>query len=197
MIAALHIDNLLFLLLVAVAMLFRWLASVAAKSGKDSEDPNTRSTSIPPPIPRAPANSEEERIRKFLEALGQAPGSRPPPPVTRRPQTTLAREEPKRTFVPAVPKRQIATPPVVQKTSPPQAQDPVFELKEAPAPPPVMTTPAPVYLAATQPVIQPAEDKIDILALLRSPAGLRNAIILREIFGPPRSLQSFEQIGSA
>src|SRR6266581_7838771 len=40
---------------------------------------------------------------------------------------------------------------------------------------------------ATQPQLQPA--------LLRSPLALRNAIILREIFGPPRSLQLLDLVG--
>ena len=37
----------------------------------------------------------------------------------------------------------------------------------------------------------------DLAALLASPAGLRQAIILREVFGPPRSLQPFDLVGSA
>jgi hypothetical protein len=38
---------------------------------------------------------------------------------------------------------------------------------------------------------------LEITALLSSAAGLRNAIILREIFGPPRSLQPLDLVGSA
>src|SRR2546425_7984459 len=82
-----HFDNLLFLLLVAVALLFRWLASKAGQTSKDSEESEPRSTSTPqtpPPIPHSPAEADEERIRKFLEALGQPAGSRPPPPVVHR-----------------------------------------------------------------------------------------------------------------
>jgi len=37
----------------------------------------------------------------------------------------------------------------------------------------------------------------DIAAFLRSSTGQRNAIILREIFGPPRSLQPLDLVGSA
>ena len=82
-----HFDNLLFLLLVAVALLFRWLASKAGQTSKDSEESEQRSTSTlrtPPPIPHSPAEADEERVRKFLEALGQPAGSRPPPPVVHR-----------------------------------------------------------------------------------------------------------------
>jgi hypothetical protein len=38
--------------------------------------------------------------------------------------------------------------------------------------------------------------KTDIATLLASTSGLRNAIILREIFGPPRGLQAFDVVGS-
>jgi hypothetical protein len=37
----------------------------------------------------------------------------------------------------------------------------------------------------------------DIAKLLRSSTGQRNAIILREVFGPPRSLQPLDLVGSA
>jgi hypothetical protein len=37
----------------------------------------------------------------------------------------------------------------------------------------------------------------DIAGFLRSSTGQRNAIILREIFGPPRSLQPLDLVGSA
>ena len=50
----------------------------------------------------------------------------------------------------------------------------------------------------------PADSKIktaytatDIAGFLRSSTGQRNAIILREIFGPPRSLQPLDLVGSA
>src|SRR5919204_2761456 len=82
MIAA-HIDNLLFLLLLAVAALFQFLAKAASKTRKDQT--KRLSTTPPPrPIPRAPAESDEDRIRKLLEALGQPPTSRPPPLVIPR-----------------------------------------------------------------------------------------------------------------
>src|SRR5437667_3344973 len=84
MIAA-HLDNLLFLLLVAVAVLFQFLAKTAGKTGKDQ----TKRTSTPipralAPMRRAPTQSDEDRIRKLLEALGQPPTSRPPPSVVPR-----------------------------------------------------------------------------------------------------------------
>src|SRR5437879_42926 len=84
MMAALHLDNLLFILLIAMAVLLRLLASKAGEPKKESQQPGQASTSAPPPLPRAPAESDEERIRKFLEALGQPTTSKPPPPATPR-----------------------------------------------------------------------------------------------------------------
>src|SRR2546430_14894360 len=58
-------------------------------------------------------------------------------------------------------------------------------------------SPAEGYTTSTGPKAKLTGSVTDIATLLRSTAGLRNAIILREIFGPPRSLQPFDLIGSA
>src|SRR5437870_13745875 len=84
MIAA-HFDNLIFLLLLAVALLFQLLARAVGKKNTDEVEPTSKpAPRMPKPIPRVPAESDEERIRKFLEALGQPAASRPPPPVVPR-----------------------------------------------------------------------------------------------------------------
>jgi len=216
---AVHFDNLLFLLLVAVALLFRWLASKAGQTSKDSEESERRSTSTPqtpPPIPHAPAQTDEERIRKFLEALGQPAGSRPPPPVVQRPSyqkpivlehvppfasplpplTTKPPELPRRVTLP----RQITQPPYEKKTFKPKAAEASFEVHEAtatapPAPAPPIKSPAEAYAIATEPKTESARSETNIAMLLRSSSGLRNAIILREVFGPPRSLQPLDLVG--
>jgi hypothetical protein len=214
MIAAAHLDNWLFILLVAVAMLFRWLTKVASKASKNSGNADERSTSAPPPIPRAPAPSDEERIRKFLEALGQPAGSSPPPPIAQRPTyqkpivlprmppfgsplpplTTKPPELPRKITLPG----QITQPPYEKKTFKPKAAEASFEVHQATAtapsaPPPPINSPAEAYAAATSPTAAPARSETNIAALLRSPSGLRNAIILREVFGPPRSLQPLSE----
>ncbi len=206
-----HIDNWLFFLFVAVVMLFRWLMNAANKASKDSSDREKRSSpSAPPPVPRASADSDEQRIRKFLEALGQPPGSRPPPPVT-QPRPTYQNPvvlphvgpgrsplPPLKTRPPDLP-RKTQMPPITQapyekKEFKPVALEGAFEvqpggqLPSEPASP--LKSPADAYAAVTAP--SSARVETNLAALLRSPSGLRNAIILREIFGPPRSMQEVD-----
>src|ERR1044071_1528666 len=89
MIAA-HLENLLFLVLLVLAGLFQLVGRATRKTNEDEdEEPLPKpARRIPRPIPRAPVESDQERIRKFLEALGQPPASRPPPPVV--PRTEIA-----------------------------------------------------------------------------------------------------------
>src|SRR5205807_6271059 len=86
--AAVHLDNLLFLLFVAIAIFFQILTRAATKSRRRPGDTTRRSTSPSQqsrPIAHQPEETDEERIRKFLEALGQPTTSKPPPPVAQRP----------------------------------------------------------------------------------------------------------------
>jgi hypothetical protein len=210
MIAA-HVDNWIFFLLVIVVTLFRWLISAANKASKDPRQTPPRSTSSPPPIPRGRRETDEERIRKFLDALGQPQGSTPPssvrarptyekpdvlPPVLRSPLpplTTKPPELPRKVTLP----RQITQPPYEQKTFKPKAAETNFEVHEATAAPivePVAAakSPAEAYAIATQAPVAAAPAQTDVRSLLRSSSGLRSAVILREVFGPPRSLQPLE-----
>src|SRR5262249_15841027 len=65
MIAA-HFENLLFLLLLGLAGLFQLLGRAARKTREDEENPTPKpAPGTLKPIPRAPTESDEERIRKF------------------------------------------------------------------------------------------------------------------------------------
>src|SRR5215510_4219365 len=81
------LDNVLFFLLIAVAALFQLLSRALKKDSKNDSD-ETPSESLrpqsPPRVRRAPMDSDAERIRKFLEALGQPSSSTPPRPVLPR-----------------------------------------------------------------------------------------------------------------
>lgn len=204
MIAA-HLDSLLFLLLVAVAVLFQLLAKAAGKTGKDQ----TKSTPIPrtpTPMRRAPTESDEDRIRKLLEALGQPPTSRPPPSVVPRtdipprplapvpppisPFSQLRREKSrKRKTIPKEidPSRSV--------TGPEKMVPPAFEVQERSFP----IAPRPIFkaLIETDAGVTPTIAKVevrrtDIATLLASTSGLRGAIILREILGAPRGLRMLD-----
>src|SRR5215475_9383775 len=83
---AFSIENLLFLLLIVVAGLFQLLSKTLNKSGKtdSSETSSPPKPQTPRPIQSAPRESDADRIRKFLEALGQPTSSTPPRPVVPR-----------------------------------------------------------------------------------------------------------------
>jgi hypothetical protein len=218
MIAA-SLDNLLFLLLIVVAALFQLLSKAVSKARKNdsNETSNSPTPQTPRPIQRAPRESDVDRIRKFLEALGQPPSSTPPPPVLHRtdiPPRRLAPVQPppvipgmwrlpreqrqeravtqRETRPPEQPSRsqEIIPPPV-----PPPAT-PAFEVHESlPVElqqPPVIKTPVEAYASATQAVAKRADSKMNIATLLVSKSGLREAILLREILGPPRGLQALD-----
>ena len=208
---AVHLDNLLFLLLVAVAVLFQFLAKTAGKTGKDqTKRTSTPIPRTPTPMRRAPAESGEDRIRKLLEALGQPPTSRPPPPVVPRteipprpvapvqppisPFSQLRRERSrKREIIP----KEIPSPQTVGGAE--KMVPPAFEVHEGPLPiaqPSIFKAPAEAYAGVTPTIAKAEERRTNIGTLLASTSGLRNAMILREILGPPRGLRMLEFIGT-
>jgi hypothetical protein len=212
-----HVDNFVFILLVLVAMLFQLLTRLATKSGKRTREGGGRSPSPPqaPRVPRPPVETEEERMRKFLEALGQPTTSKPPPPVAPRPTyqkpvvfprvpSPMKSPLPPLTTRPPELPREIRLPgqiPVTKEAkifTPQTAEPPVFEVQAGPPlePLPIPKTAAEAYAAATKPLVQTADGKFNLATLLSSTSGLREAIILREIFGPPRSLQPFDLVGT-
>ena len=208
------IENLLFILLIVMAGLFRLLASKAGEAKKRHEETDRRSATRPSAaeqIEHTPVESDAERIRRFLEALGQPTGSRPPPPVAPRtdiPPRPLAPVKPPITHVWEQAREELRKRKVIlediplpesatgaEKIRPPKITGvPAFEVHEEPSPPepPSAKAPAETYAAVMQPAASKEEKRTDIAALLASESGLRNAIILREIFGPPRSLQSLD-----
>jgi len=218
---AISLDNLLFFLLIAVAALFQLLSKAVSKAGKSDSDETLSSPrpQTPRPIQRAPRESDADRIRKFLEALGQPPTSTPPPPVAPRtdiPPRRLAPVQPP-PVIPStwrLPREQGRKPDVTQGESRPPEQPsrlqeivpppvrapaaPGFEVHEAlpvePPQPPIITTTLEASAAATQAVAKRSDFKMNIATLLLSKSGLREAIILREIFGPPRGFEAFDRL---
>ena len=97
--------TLIFLVLAGLALIFKWLTS---HGSGNSEKPEPPSPNEQAPPPHQPAQSDEERIRRFLEALGAPPGTRPPAPVRPRRVVTPAappaqRPKAKRSWVQPLP----------------------------------------------------------------------------------------------
>ena len=216
---AVHLDNLLFILLIAGIGLLRLLAKKAGGSSEDDQPPPGKSE-----------QTDEERIRKFLEALGQPASSRPPSPVRPRPVTPveaglprLQTEEaaraarrrkllnplpPLTTVPPPLPQRRVITPRATTPSeaeplpvTPPQpAFAPAYEVSVpggSETPPPLSVAPSAVEVYAIAKAGPPARAAGAAFAkLFTSRDDLRRAIILREVFGPPRGLQPLDSIGT-
>src|SRR5712671_332662 len=210
---AVSLDNLLFFLLIAVAALFQLLSKTISKAGKgdSSETSSLPKPQTPRPIQRALQESDADRIRKFLEALGQPSSSNPPSPVLPRtdiPPRRLAPVQPppvtpgmwrlprEHREKPDVSQRESASleqPSRLQQIVPPPVPPPAapaFEVYEALAvelqQPPIIKPPVEAYAAATQAVEKRADFTMNIAKLLASKSSLREAILLRDILGPPR-----------
>jgi hypothetical protein len=216
--AAVHLDNLLFLLFVALAIFFQILTRAATKGRRRPGDTTRRSTSPSQrarPIASESEETDADRIRKFLEALGQPTTSEPPAPAAPRPTyqrpVVLPHVGPMKSPLPPLTSRppdlprEIRLPGQIPPTREARtfqrrvAEAQAFEIQQGPPlgePPPVIKTAAEAYAIATQSIAKSADAKIDIVTMLRSSSGLRDAIILREIFGPPRSLQPLDLVGS-
>ena len=195
-------DTLIFLVLAVLALVFKWLTRQPSDHG-EKPDPPSPNEQAPPPRP--PAQSEEERIRRFLEALGAPPGTRPPPPVRpRRVVTPVAppaqRPRAKRTWVQPLPPL-VTTP---KDLGPPPPTITSFEPAVAEvAPPMAVAPPQPIILPSaslpTPRATAPAREvpRQSLGRLLRQRGSVRQAVILREVLGPPRGLQALDDLRSS
>jgi hypothetical protein len=222
---AFTLDNLIFLLLIAVAGLFQLLSKTLSKAGKS--DWNETSTSPKPqpprPVQRTPRESDADRVRKFLEALGQPASSTPPPPIVPRADVSprpLAPVQPPPVVIPRawrLPRERQQKPDPFEKQSRlpeqpgglqhavpppvPVSATPAFEIHELlPADTqqsPTVTIPVETYASPKPSGLSGGADfKTDIAALLASKSTLREVILLREILGTPRGLQHLDLIGN-
>jgi hypothetical protein len=191
-VAANVFDHPAVLLLVAFVALVRWLISKAKAPTETRQTPVEVDAPPAQPIRRGgESRAEEERIRKFLEALGQPAGT-PPPKMTPRS---------------SVPPKIFPTLPPLKTKPPPLARDPARAAIPPPLPPeaalpanvPAVETGYQVYDVTrqtssepTSETRQPATVRTAAQFKLGTPQDLRTAIVLREIFGPPRSLQPID-----
>ena len=230
-------EQILFLVLLAIVGLIRWISSAAEERRNREAEKRTGTPAPNTPIQRAPAETEEERIRRFMEALGVP--TAPPPPQSQQqhapPPPPPPRKEaprPTRKTLPVdpfpSPRGGLPIPPVVAAPAPPPMAQPPPPLvpprpSPTPAPPPLPTRETTVLPGL--PVARRAADfevrdieagyedvwrtapegrkkpaaadaaaamPATLAARLRNKEALRDAIILREVFGPPRSMQPLE-----
>jgi hypothetical protein len=194
-----HLDGLFFILLVGAAAVLRWLSQRGNQNNSANEQTPDAPPRNAPPVRRGAPGSEEERVRRFLEALGQPTSSSPPPKVQPRPVTVATTTEEARDR--AEKARRALRKPVWTNPLPPLTTAPPPAEAAAP-PPPVIIPPVVVppprrrarasraeapSRASTTEATQPDGSK-PFADLFTSTARLRDAIVLREIFGPPRGL---------
>jgi hypothetical protein len=183
------LDSPWIILIVIAASIARWLWQKAVEEKEKADRPVVPDQ----PIPRGgESQSEEERIRRFLEALGQPPGTKPPPKVAPRkwvPPNVFSPLPPLTTAPPPLPPEPPLVPvspappplPMAERIFKPAiAQETDFQVREVAMP--TSSEPS-AYSLPMDTAVSSMRSK------LASPQGLRDAIILREIFGPPRSLQ--------
>jgi hypothetical protein len=181
------------LLIIVMITLVRWLIQKGKEAGQNTQSPS------PPPTPNRPiergseTQTEEERVRKFLEALGQPTGTTPPKVTPRKrpvqPQIfpRLPRLKTAPPPLPEMPATQVTAPPPLpvelpgQWSAPAQSPD-FFQVRDVPRQ--TSSEPAPETRRAT------AAARLK----LGTPQDLRAAIVLREIFGPPRGLQPLDSV---
>ena len=212
-------QNIIFIIIAAIIGISRLVSRISEGSKKQSQR-RRQPPQRPPPQPQIPRaiqrtrpKTDEERVREFLEALGQPAGAAPPSkaqPRTQIPSRPLAPVQPPASMRPfGKPEfrtwREQAKEIVVlqqpTKIAPPEIKPvivPSVVPAEASEPGAWIAQEEAQTGAATKTVIARADDQPSVRAsadaiwkrTLRSPDAVRTAIVLREIFGPPRGVQS-------
>jgi hypothetical protein len=221
MIVAYIEGNVVFLVVTAIALVINWIYQKSATE----KPPGQRPQQAPPPNSQA----EEERVRRFMEALGIPFESATPPVLPKRAEfagqaSPLPNIQPGGSVVsgrgaapakprsrpsgqppampPAVPRKPVFVPTPsegpqlpVEKIQLPELQAPVFggydTVSSHVSAIPFEASHADMrdaYVSRSQ--ISASLSEAEVRELLSSPKNLRSAILLREILGPPRGLQS-------
>lgn len=193
-------ENILFLILVAVVGLLRVVFQTLEKKRNAEAQKRDAAPSSAAPV-RPTGESEEERVRKFFEALGVPPSSAEPQQKPSR-AITPKTPAPRRKILPVdpfpVPRSAVPIPPLIVVS--PEAKD-IAPAQRAPTPEPqgfiapVRAKRAPATFVVDQ--LEESARRKDFAdenwaARLATRQGVRDAIVLREIFGPPRSMQAID-----
>ena len=194
-------DPLVLTALVIVSVIVKWV--MKKRAGSDAAEPGAEST--PPPVvfrPRAaPArNPDEEKMRKFFEALGLPTDSLPPAPVAPKapppvPKHGSSARPPPIQSKPKF-KRAPEPPPHVRPDFMPAAAESI-SVGAGPLAPASPVSPAEMYasMSISAPSLRP-ESRRDrspaaaiALELITSPGSARRAIVLNELFSKPLSMR--------
>ena len=189
-------EQLFVLLVVAV---FAWLNWLVKRGASKQPPPSTRGQPPARPIMRRPAarpvgpprEEADDSVRDLLEALGIPKTSLPPPPSRGTPPVFQPRPRP---AAPAIPAPAARTAPTLTPVPVPPSI-PIVEIPD-PAPVPAALAPAVPGPSSIGPLVVPdayaqtlPPAAANIRLLLKTPGSIRSAIILREVLGPPLSLQ--------
>jgi hypothetical protein len=192
-----HVDqNLVFIIVIAIVGIVRAFSNIAEKARESRARREAQQRPSQQRSGGASVDPDEEKVRKFFEALGQPPATGAPPRV--RPRTDI----PPRPVAPVAPP--LSAPPLIPRRTKrgsfrPVISPPSVAVERAPTAPPTLANAPGAWIAGEQQLERPQLQTVakrDLPATaaaswrdaLRTPATLRNAIILREIFGPPRAL---------
>jgi hypothetical protein len=208
-----HSDQLIFIIVAAVIGISRLVARIAEKGREQSQRRSQQAQAEKPQQSQQPVftrpKTDEERVREFLEALGQPAGTAPP-----------AKVQP-RTDIPPRPVAPVSPPPLPRPFSPvilrpiaekarriftPPAATPKPEVASEAAEPGAwlrqeekVESAAARFEAATREAVEDLASGREGMATnwknaLRSRESVRAALVLREILGPPRALREAEVI---
>ncbi len=214
-----HFDqNIIVIIIAAVIGISRLVSRIAENAREQSQRRNRQAQAQgqqpqhppqPSPVFTRP-KTDEERVREFLEALGQPAGTTPPPKIQPR------------TDIPPRPVAPIPPPPLSRPFSPVLLKPIVEKARKIFAPQPMV---APIGDAPSE-TAEPGtwlreEENIDAAAAkfeaaapaategvassregasiswktaLRSRESIRAALVLREIFGPPQALRELRNV---
>ena len=209
-----HFDqNIIFVIIAAIIGISRLVARIAENAREQQQRRNKKAQvqgqpQPPPPVPIfTRPKTDEERVREFLEALGQPVGTTPPPKIQPR------------TDIPPRPVAPIPPPPLSRPFSPVLLR-PIAEKARKIFTPAVPPTPEVATATAEPGSWLRAEEKVESAAAkfeaatrrtgydtvsselsgknwreaLRSHESIRTAVILREVLGAPRALRELEVV---
>jgi hypothetical protein len=189
MLGIVPIDALIFIVLALIAGFFRWISKEAEKAKRKSEQ-GARSPAGPAPV-QAGEDTDEKRVRRFLEALGQPTSSKPPPPVEKRtsaPKEKRVAVPVKRTVFSPLPPLTTVPPPLPVEAELSSSAQVLVEPAVSRADVPMSAAKEGILPLTTFPeTVSRGTAYTEVVSLLSSTRGLRDAVILREIFGRPRS----------